>query len=363
MMIAAMQGRHDEADTLLAELKLTAPSEMFREYAEAVAWFSRGDFEKARAAYERVLEIDPENHDLHFEYASICADVDDIPTAESAYLRAIEGNKENAAAWLYLSNVQLRREKYAEAEASARQALRLRPDDYRAWRMLAVSLLNQEQFTDDCEDALRQSVGNDVEASEDVFRWILRWQVNRIETVASARAAAARYGHFEIHSHIFLANLALTVIRHGWVSLLPKAESWARSAVEKEPSTGYFRMTLALVLAVRDCWSEAFDEAKKALENDVVSPMLVRWFFDLAAAMGHVAESLAVLSASPAAKEFEPLVVALQILNGETPNAPYEMMEVAKDIVKQIDSIRPKAEDSQPPALPNPPAPKRKAKR
>lgn len=102
-------------------------------------------------------------------------------------------------------------------------------------------------------------------------------------------------------------------------------------------------MTLAVVLAMRDQWAEAFDAAKLALADELIAKHMqpdIAVFFFGAAATGHVAEAIAVLSASPAAAKLEPLLVALQILNGQTPNAPYEVLEVAKDIVKQIETIR-----------------------
>jgi hypothetical protein len=113
--------------------------------------------------------------------------------------------------------------------------------------------------------------------------------------------------------------------------------------VENEPSVGYFRMTLAVVLGIRDQWAEAMNEAKNALADEHVmghTQILISGFFLVAAIAGHVPECLAVLSASPAASKLEPLLTALQILNGQTPNAPHEVLEVAKDIVKRIETLR-----------------------
>ncbi|MBK9262324.1 MAG: hypothetical protein IPM54_21285 [Polyangiaceae bacterium] len=66
----------------------------------------------------------------------------------------------------------------------------------------------------------------------------------------------------------------------------------------------------------------------------------VRQLLVFAAATGQVAEAIAVLSASPAAARFEPLLTALQLLNGQAPNAPHEVLEVAKDIVKRVEKLR-----------------------
>jgi hypothetical protein len=102
-------------------------------------------------------------------------------------------------------------------------------------------------------------------------------------------------------------------------------------------------MTLALFIVLRDQWAEALIEASNALADEHVvehmQPLITGFFFGAAVA-GHVTESLAVLSASPAASKLEPLLTALQILNGQTPNAPHEVLEVAKDIVKRIETLR-----------------------
>jgi hypothetical protein len=65
----------------------------------------------------------------------------------------------------------------------------------------------------------------------------------------------------------------------------------------------------------------------------------IRFFVDAAAA-GQAAGALAVLRESPAAARFEPLVVGLQMLVGESFRAPQEVVEVAKDVVKRIEERR-----------------------
>lgn len=363
MMVAAMQGRYEDADKLLEALKIAAPSDMLREYVIAIGWSARGEFEKSRPMYERALALEPENLSLRIEYGVICAQLQDWVAAESAFRHALDGNSDIADGWLYLASVQGRLEKFADAECAARQALRLRSADQRAWRMLAAILIDQHRFTDECEDALRRSLSNDVRDNEIVSLLIYRWQAARITTVAAARAAASRYAHFDIGGHFFLSGLAWCVARNGWTSLWQKAESWARSAVQMEPSAGYFRITLAFILGMHGQWAEAFEDVKKALESTRHSESLIRGFFLLAAANGKISESLAVLSASPIARELEPLLVAFQMLDGQTPNAPYEILEVAKDVVKQVEAIRAKTATPAPPTTPKASAAKRKTKR
>ncbi|HRI68664.1 MAG TPA: tetratricopeptide repeat protein [Polyangium sp.] len=365
VMAATAQGRHDEAAEFIATLEALEPRHWIWERIIGLAHEHAGRHEKALLAYERALDQVPNNDALWVEYGIISSKVEDWVSAEKAYKNAITCNQNNADAWSYLSGAQGQLEKLSDAESSARQGLQYCPHDYRLWRNLAISLLMQKQFTDECEEALRRSLGAEVEDNVNVFSSVLRLHINRVQNAAAARAAAERYAHFESGGHVFLASLAMLVMQRGWTSLFPKAESWARNATEKDPTVGYFHITLAVVLAMRNQWTEAFDVAQKALRNQTDSgfqQQMLQIFFMLAAATDHIAESLTILSASPAARELEPLVVALQILNGQNPNAPYEILEVAKDIVKQVDAIRAKVGASTPSTAPKASAPKRKAK-
>lgn len=366
LMIVADLGRHDEAEKLIASLEAIPPQDAPWEEAVGFAHRSAGQLDKARNAFERALAKNPAREFVLLDYAATCADLEDWPAAEAAFARATSLNENNADAWLGLSGVQGQLQKYQDAESSARRALKLRPDDAQIWRNLACSLLDQEHYTDECEEAIRRCMTND-SGDDHPFRMASRLHQNRLKNASDVRAAAERYAHFENGSHLFLASLALHVVRHGWSSLLARAESWAQTAVEKEPSAGHFQITLAMVLGVRTQWAEAFEHARKAIADSrfvLQIQALLQWFFFVAAGTGHVAESLAILSTSPAARELEPLVTALQLLDGQSPNAPLEILEVAKDIVKQVEAIRAaRAPKENPPPKKAAPAPKRKSKR
>lgn len=342
-MLMADRGHFDEADAFVTSLVEKATDDVAWEGVAASICRMRGHLEKARSLYERALEKDPENGPWWFLYGLVCQELEDWVAAEVAYSRASSLNENNADAWFRLSSAQGVLEKLAEAESSARKALKVHPNDYRIWGNLALSLLNQEKFTDECERAILNSVSVDTDQNGKVFGWLEEFHNKKIVNVAAARIAAKRYSQFEKSSQFFLGSLALRVIEAYWVDLFPTAESWARAAVELYPSAGYLRMTLALVLACRAQWSDAFREAERAV---AYGPLVVRMahaifvFFVFAASRGHVSESLAILSASPAAAKLEPLVTALQILDGQTPNAPTEVLEVAKDIVKQVEALR-----------------------
>jgi hypothetical protein len=95
-----------------------------------------------------------------------------------------------------------------------------------------------------------------------------------------------------------------------------------------------------LIGGTRENWKEALSVAAdflkdpslaKELPNDIIS------FFTDAANAGYSKEGLKILKNSACAPYMEPLIVALQMLTGEDYNAPLEVVEVAKDVLKKIE--------------------------
>jgi hypothetical protein len=106
-----------------------------------------------------------------------------------------------------------------------------------------------------------------------------------------------------------------------------------------------------MALLVNGSWQEALDEARRAMaDEDLVRKMspLFTEIFSLVAASGHAAEAMDVLKSSPANRALEPLLVALQIMAGEDPNAPQEVIEVANDIVENVENIRRQVQAARP---------------
>lgn len=342
-IVYAWQERFEEAEKILAQLASTAPQHVGWEYAAAILWTRRGFFEMAIPMYQRALEKEPGMEPWWVEYGKTCELFEDWEAAEVAYLRATALNPANSDTWFQLCRVQGILKKVIEAELSARTALQAHPDDLNLWRCLVFSLLDQQKFTDECEVAIHRAMSPRVDDNEILLFGLATFHQARIQNTAEALRAARRYGQFDKGRYLFLASLAIRVISAEWSGVLAEAESWARTAVEMEPTAAYLRMPLALVLWVSKQRRQALEEAQNALRDLVFveknQPLILNFFVD-AAATGLVSESLAILSESPAAGKLEPLITALQVLDGQTPNAPTEILEVAKDIVKQVDTLR-----------------------
>jgi hypothetical protein len=108
---------------------------------------------------------------------------------------------------------------------------------------------------------------------------------------------------------------------------------------EEEPDSTYYKFSNASILGKQTKWEKALSIAAEFLKdpntgdqfpNDIIA------FFTDAAAAGFAKEGLKVLQNSPCAPYVEPLIVGLQMMTGEEYNAPLEVVETAKDVVKRI---------------------------
>jgi hypothetical protein len=109
---------------------------------------------------------------------------------------------------------------------------------------------------------------------------------------------------------------------------------------EEEPDSTYYKFSNASILGKQRKWRKALSIAAEFLKdpksgeqfpNDIIA------FFTDAAAAGFAKEGLNILRNSPCAPYVEPLIVCLQLMVGEEYNAPLEVVEVAKDVVKRIE--------------------------
>jgi energy-coupling factor transporter ATP-binding protein EcfA2 len=122
-----------------------------------------------------------------------------------------------------------------------------------------------------------------------------------------------------------------------------QAESWARAAVELSPTEPNAAHTYASILCGRGALPEALRAVRSYLEQpDVVKKTTkdaVSLFTEIAA-RGAADDALEVLKTSPSMAALEPLIVALELDTGRNATAPNEIIEVAKDILRDIHDRR-----------------------
>jgi hypothetical protein len=118
--------------------------------------------------------------------------------------------------------------------------------------------------------------------------------------------------------------------------LLYKISQLTKEALRLEPAE---RRDTSSILGAEGKWETAISVSIDFLKEPQFakkSPHDIISFFIDAAAAGYAKEGLAVLKNSACAPYMEPLIVGLQMLAGEKYNAPLEVVEVAKDVLKRI---------------------------
>ncbi|MCP4213025.1 MAG: hypothetical protein GY765_00125 [bacterium] len=114
----------------------------------------------------------------------------------------------------------------------------------------------------------------------------------------------------------------------------------AEEALQKEPESIQAQHLPASILGAHGKWDEALDTAEQFVCNSTMGEEHFTEtinFFSVAAAAGYAEKCLDILGNSPCAMSVEPLIVALQMKAGQDYNAPQEVVEVAKDVLKKID--------------------------
>lgn len=137
-----------------------------------------------------------------------------------------------------------------------------------------------------------------------------------------------------------LNSLSWAIYKQSAISLLPKAETWARQAVTLSPEDPLIHHTLACILCRLGKGDEALESAKKYLQYPAVVEKTIDDAIELfvgLAACGQTKEALDLLVNSPAGKHLEPLIVGLKLFLGEEGQTAMEILEVAKDVVKRIE--------------------------
>jgi tetratricopeptide (TPR) repeat protein/predicted transcriptional regulator len=121
----------------------------------------------------------------------------------------------------------------------------------------------------------------------------------------------------------------------------PEALSLVKSAQESDPENSSISHTIAMISGALNQWDQAFQFARIFLSDDSLieyqTPDIID-FFKLAASRGMANDALKLLKDFPAlSAKLEPLVVALKIKTQKEFSAPQEVVEVAMDILKQIE--------------------------
>jgi Flp pilus assembly protein TadD len=323
--------------------------------------------EQCTEALNKAIGLDPKSVEHWCNLASEYIALKQYSEAEPIIRKVIELDPLHEHAWGKLGIILFELEKYSEAKQAFLKQLELTPDQAFTWRSLGVVEIYLDEKSD-AERAFRKAIEldpNEPEYCSDLGHLLI--------DIESEKAEEFWTKALELHSELIGCATHLLVIHEkrgadqqtllreasdwidrsqrkasllSWMArfimkfddALPQAESWAREAYSKDKGVAITE-NLMLVLALSGKWKEAIQIsspvlAASATEDELQNSMIS--FAINAAAAGYSREILKQLSSSKGADSFEPLMVGLQIHNGESPIVAKEIMEIAQDIVKSI---------------------------
>jgi tetratricopeptide (TPR) repeat protein len=231
-------------------------------------------------------------------------------------------------------------QKLDEAEKAYRKAIEINPkDDYVAWAKLGLLYHNKLGRYEEAEKAYRKAI--EIE-SKNNMAWIqlVKLQIERSFSRDHIFDTISQYLKITNRSPRSLNSFAWLIFEANFKAGFSKVEKLAQEAVEKEPDSFYYQHTFASILGAQGKWEKALSVSVDFLKDSKLAkefPSDIISFFTDAAVAGYAKDGLKILKNSACAPYMEPLIVALQMLVGEDYNAPLEVVEVAKDVLKKIE--------------------------
>jgi tetratricopeptide (TPR) repeat protein/DNA-binding transcriptional ArsR family regulator len=328
--LLARRGRVDEAEERLrANLARNPRASTLRARLSALLYAHRKDPAAALRTLQEGLALVPEDAVLLEAEADVLFQLERWGDAEGRYRGLVRGGA-HPAVWPRLVLTLTMQGKLAEAVRFLRE---LQGEATRAeWQVAAAELCSVEGANVHTLVQLRRASRSAAPDSQ----WLLYAGIRQLslKDVTGLRVTVERIG-----AETWLLLFIYAVLEHTMVPLYPDAVRWAER-VHRARRFGALASALRLRLyAVSGAWdafwvclSEVVEDRESVAAGvpDIIRAVMV------AAACGHAARAVEVLLASPSAGLFEPLLVALRTVVGESTDPPQEVREVAEDIIRDI---------------------------
>lgn len=330
----------------------------------ALAWYelgkvltqveNRGD--EDIDCFRESIKIDPGYHRAWIALASTTKDRD-IEEAMHAYCKAIETQPTCPISWQGLSELlQAEELNPTYIEQHLQTLLQEHHDCAWSWGIRARFLQLVPRRDEDAYEAYQRALTL-LPPIPALFEYFLELCRTLADTDAGRMRAIQEdiekiLGHTEDDPD-FLDHAAWAIFQSEWVHMYADAERWARAALALRPGDSHIQHTLACILLELGQIDEALELARDFLSVDKIAsgefPEIVELFVRATAA-GHGREALDILEQSRHGSAFEPLIVALKMALGEECNAPQEVIEIAKDVLLQIDTLSQSSSSNPAPA-------------
>ncbi len=253
-------------------------------------------------------------------------------------------NENDAGAWLALGTIlENGFGNYSLAEKTFRIAINLQPDEPDNWCALGNVLRRKQECYHESMLAYRKAI----ELNEKHFlawdglislSFICEEEIVALDLVEESLQKCSRDAGL-------LCLLVRNFILNARIKHWPLVETWAREGVQKAPNDAFQQYNMALLLCVTGRGQEALGYAKLFLsflgENEfkrLGKPISL--LFSALAGVEQGKWAVETLSESMGREHFESIIVALRLYLGEEILAPVEVLEMAKDIINDIETFK-----------------------
>lgn len=316
-----------------------------------------GQFKEAEEAIERLLVLRPECPKAWEILADLLSiDSNRYEEAENAYKKLIDLDKNKDFSWAkygnFLRNMVNRND---EAEQAYMNAIEINPDNHWAWEQLGILLHKKLKRYEDAEHAYRMSIkaAGDCPIVWELLGDLLKINLNKPIEASQAFQKAAYYttefAENNPDSSYAMNSMAWRLYMCGDIDSLHQAKDWIDKAIVLDPEDMMCQHTFACILAALGKGSEALVPAQKYLNDSILASKYIDDTIELFAGLTAAdcgKQALDMLVKSPMAKNVEPLIAGIKLYLGEGVPLATEILEVAKDVSKRIQTTREKIEES-----------------
>jgi Flp pilus assembly protein TadD len=305
-----------DAEAAVRQMVETTPNNGFAWVLLGYVLLQRGQASDAESALRRGAETVPADaRAFALEFlGDVLRSAGKKEAAIVAYRGSFEQCPNNVSLAVRLGNIHCESGQYGAAEKYYHKAVGIDPGDVRAWNGRGGNLMLAGKYR----------------RSEVVLR----------RAISLGIADATTLG--------FLAANLMGQLRNDEAEKIAR-EGMRVSKTAEEKRLSCYGLARALLLRGDEGASVLTELDKAASQEGSVGKFesLITAMYVEIAATGHSTEALAHIRALPTRQTFEPLIVALQMDVGEEHNAPQEVVEVAKDLVQQIEALKQATQQSK----------------
>jgi serine/threonine-protein kinase len=217
--VLAQRGQLDEARALFEELVRLRPNNPRHRNCLAGVLTKQRRWREAEAQYVKALELDRTMSQVHNNLGLVLVELKRLPEAESAYQKALELTPKYPEAHINLANLLVDQSRFAEAEPHYRLVMQMKPKEVRSYINLGILLRRQNRLPE-AEKVYLDAIAADPSFGRIYFNYshLLMTQNRYPEAIAALRKAVELDPSYP-ESHCNLGQLLQ--LRGDYIEALP----------------------------------------------------------------------------------------------------------------------------------------------